>query len=262
MNGKSNKPMVSVIMPTYNCGQYIEESIQSVLAQTMDDWEIQIVDDCSGDNTHDLILPYIHKDSRIHYHCLTQKSGASPARTEAIKYAKGKFIAFLDSDDLWNPEKLEKQIRFMEKDHILFSATGYEQIDECGNSKGLTLMPPVQVDYWNMIRFSDPIGNLTVMYDQEVLGKYEVPDIEKRNDFALWLRILHDVDYCWGLQENLAKYRIHKGSLSYNKLNLVKYHWRLYHDIEKIGLTSSLWGIARWALVKGTGIGLEKRRSE
>lgn len=252
--------LVSVVMPTYNCASFIAESIESVISQTVTDWEIQIVDDCSTDNTAEILQPYLQKYPTIHYYCLPQNGGPAVARTEAIKRATGKYIAFLDSDDLWAPDKLEKQIAFMEKTGAVFSCTAYEQINEEGESLHLACIPPQKTNYNKMLRLSDPIGNLTVMYDQEKIGKYEVPPIRKRNDYALWLRILHDVDYCYGMPDVLAKYRIRKNSVSSKKLALAKYHWYLYHDIEDLGLFKSCWGVICWAWVKGTGCGLNRKK--
>lgn len=251
--------LVSVIMPTFNCGKYIGQSVQSVIDQTVTDWEIQIVDDCSTDDTFEVLKPYLEKYSSIHYYRLPKNGGPAMARTEAIKRANGKYVAFLDSDDLWMPEKLEKQIDFMEKTKAVFSCTAYACINEEGENLHTVCVPPEKTDYNKMIRLSNPIGNLTVMYNQEVLGKYEVPPIKKRNDFALWLRILRDVDGCYGMQDVLGTYRIRKNSVSSNKLGQAKYHWQLYYDIEKMGFVKSCWGMGCWAVVKGTGAGLDKR---
>ncbi len=252
--------LVSVIMPTYNCARFIAESIESVIAQTVTDWEIQIVDDCSKDDTAEVLKPYLEKYPTIHYYCLPKNGGPAVARTEAMKRATGKYVAFLDSDDLWVPEKLEKQIAFMEQTGALFSCTSYEQMDEQGESLHTLCIPPKRTSYNKMLRLSNPIGNLTVMYNQEALGKYEVPPIKKRNDFALWLRILRDAPYCAGLQENLGKYRIRANSVSSNKLGQAKYHWQLYYDIEHMGLIKSCWGMLCWAWVKGTKIGLVRKK--
>lgn len=252
--------LVSVVMPTYNCGAYIEESVKSVLAQTVSDWEIRIVDDCSTDHTYEVLEPYLKQYSNIHYYRLPQNGGPATARTEAIRQAEGKYIAFLDSDDLWEPDKLEKQIAFMETTGAKFSCTAYSQMDEGGKSLGIVCVPPKKTDYNKMFYLSDPIGNLTVMYDQEALGKYEVPQIRKRNDYALWLRMLHDVDYCYGMPEVLAVYRIRKGSVSSNKMKLIWYQWHLYREIEKMSIAKSGFGILCWAFVKGIGIGVDRRK--
>lgn len=253
--------LVSVIMPTYNCGKYIVEAIESVIKQTVSDWELWIVDDCSTDDTREIIHPYVEKYLNIHYVCLKQNSGPAVARTEGIRRATGKYVAFLDSDDVWYPEKLEKQIAFMERTGATFSATAYMQMDECGNRIGKICIPPRRMDYKKCIRLSNPIGNLTVIYNQQVLGKFEVPVIRKRNDFALWLQILKKTDYCYGMKEVLGSYRIGRtDSVSSNKLAQAKYHWQLYHEVEGHNLIRSCYEMGCWAFVKGTGIGLNRKR--
>ncbi|MBR3124482.1 MAG: glycosyltransferase family 2 protein [Mogibacterium sp.] len=252
---------VSVIMPTYNCGKYIAESIDSVIRQTITDWEIQIVDDCSTDDTSEVLRPYLKDYPNIHYYRLDKNSGPAVARTEAIKRASGKYCAFLDSDDLWMPDKLEKQIAFMEKTGAKFSCTSYQQMDADGNNLNTVMVPPKKITYQKCIRLSNPIGNLTVMYDQETLGKFEVPLIEKRNDFALWLQILKKTPYCYGMEDILGVYRVGRvGSVSHKKFAQTKYHWKLYHKIEGHSIIKSAFEMCCWAFVKGTGIGLKKRK--
>jgi len=252
--------LVSVIMPTYNCAAYIAEAIDSILKQSLTDWELEIVDDCSTDNTREVLLPYLNKHKNIHYHCLEKNGGPAIARTEAIRRAKGRYIAFFDSDDVWHPEKLEKQVRFMQENGLKFSCTAYCHIDESGAPLGYICYPPEKTDYKKMLRLSNPIGNTTVMYDQDALGKYEVPPIKKRNDFALWLKILKDTPECVGMQDVLASYRIRSNSVSSNKLAQAKYHWQLYRDIERLGFFRSCYYLFCWAFVKGTGIGLHRKR--
>ncbi|RKI40100.1 glycosyltransferase family 2 protein [bacterium D16-51] len=252
--------LVSVIMPTYNCGKYLGQSIESVVSQTVGDWEIQIVDDCSTDHTAEVAKNYIRKYPNIHYYCLPKNSGPAAARTEAMKRASGKYIAFLDSDDLWMPEKLEKQITFMEKEGAEFSCTAYRQIDEEGNDLHKVIVPPKKINYKKCVYFSNPIGNLTVMYDQEALGKFRVPDIKKRNDFALWLQVLKKTEYCFGMEEVLGIYRKGRaGSVSSKKLSQAKYHWQLYHEIEGHNVFRSIFEVGCWGITKGIGIGVDKR---
>lgn len=252
--------LVSVIMPTYNCAKFIEASVKSVVSQTIEDWELIIVDDCSKDNTLQVLKPYLDRYPNIHYYCLPENGGPAVARTEAMKRATGKYIAFLDSDDLWSPDKLERQIAFMKQTGAKFSCTAYEQMNEEGESLKTVCIPPKKTNYRKMLRLSNPIGNLSVMYDREALGNYEVPPIKKRNDFALWLKILKDTPYCAGMPDVLGMYRIRANSVSSNKLSQVKYHWQLYHEIEKLGLLRSGWYVFCWAFVKGTGIGLNKKK--
>lgn len=252
--------IVSIVMPSYNCEKYIGEAIDSVLKQTMKEWELIIVDDCSKDRTCEIVRDYAHRCDRIRLQCLSSNRGPQAARTEGIRAAVGKYVAFLDSDDIWKPEKLKKQVAFMEENNILMSATAYELMDEENHLLGIAMYPPKKCDYYRMLRLSNPLGNTTVMYNQEALGKYEVPNIRKRNDFALWLRILRDVDFCCGMQEVLATYRERKNSVSSNKLKIGKYHWQLYREIEKLGFLKSLFYLVCWAVVKGTGLGLDKRK--
>lgn len=254
--------LVSVVMPTYNCASFIEESILSVINQTLTDWELLIVDDCSTDNTYEVLKPYLDKYTNIRYTVLKENGGPAVARTEAIRMACGKYVAFLDSDDLWEPDKLEKQIAFMKETGAAFSCTAYRQIDETGNRLNKVLVPPEKTDYNTMLRLSDPVGNLTVMYDQEILGKYEVPPIKKRNDFALWLRILRDAPYCAGMPDVLGSYRIRSNSVSSNKLKLAKFHWQLYREIEQLPIWKCVWAMGCWAWTKATKIGLNVRPEE
>ncbi len=257
---KNHLPVqISVIMPTYNCGDFIAQSVDSVIDQTIHDWELLIVDDCSTDNTYEVLEPYLKCHSNIHYFRLSQNGGPAVARTEAIKQAIGKYVAFLDSDDLWLPDKLEKQIAFMERNHAAFSCTAYAQMDMYGNDLHTAIIPPARTDYRKCIRLSNPIGNLTAMYDQRVLGKLEVPMIKKRNDFALWLQILKRTDFCYGMNEVLGVYRLgREGSVSNNKLKQAKYHWQLYNRIEGHSVLRSTYEMMCWAFVKGTGIGIHK----
>ena len=252
--------LVSIIMPTYNSGQYIAESIESVLKQTERDWELEIVDDGSTDGTFEIVLPYIKKYPNIHYYYFTVNRGTSAARTEAIRRAGGKYIAFLDSDDLWLPDKLKKQICFMQENDCSFSCTAYYCLNDENKRIESAVYPPDRTDYRKILILSNPIGNLTVMYDQSKLGKYTVPEIRKRNDFALWLRILRDTPYCRGLKEVLAVYRKRAHSVSSDKCTLIRYHWYLYRNIEKLSITESIMYVFCWILVKGTGIGIDQRK--
>lgn len=251
--------LVSIIMPTYNCGKFIAQAIDSVLAQTITDWELVIVDDCSGDNTAEIIQEYRMKDCRIQCHFLDHNCGPAAARTQAIQHASGKYVAFLDSDDIWHPLKLEKQIAYMEEIGADLSATAYRKMNVDGYLLPTVCYPPRKMDYVSCIRNGDPIGNLTVMYNQERLGKFEVPPIRKRCDFALWLQILKRTPYCYGLQENLAFYRYGRAdSVSSNKLDLIRYHWQLYREIEGHGLLRSSFELSCWVFAKCSGIGMKR----
>jgi len=239
--------LVSIIMPTYNCGKFIEETINSVINQTYTNWELIIVDDCSKDNTEEVVKQI--KDKRIKYHKLKENSGAAVARTEAMKKAKGNYMAFLDSDDLWYPEKLEKQLKFMKDNNYDFTCTAYEQIDEESNLLNKVIKTKKKANY-NRILLDCPVGNSTVMYNVDKLGKFEVPNIRKRNDDALWLQIIKKAKYIYGMDDILMKYRIRSNSISSNKLSLVKYHWQLYREIEHLSVIRSAFHICYWGVIK------------
>ena len=241
--------LVSVIMPTYNCGKYILQSLDSVIAQTVTDWEVQIVDDCSTDNTAEVLKPYLEKYPNIHYYVLPRNGGPAVARTEAMKRATGKYIAFLDSDDLWMPNKLFVQLDFMIKNGYAFTCTSYEQINESGKTLNRIVRAVSRVNY-NRLLLDCPVGNSTVMYDVSKMGKFEVPNIRKRNDDALWLKMLRVEPYIWGIPNVLVKYRIRPNSISVNKFSLVKYHWHLYRKIEQLNLLRSVFHVFFWCFLK------------
>lgn len=241
--------LISVIMPTYNCAKFIGETIETVIAQTYKNWELIIVDDCSKDNTNEIVDKYILKDNRIKYHRLDTNQGAAMARTKAMELANGNYMAFLDSDDLWKNDKLEKQIKFMEENNYNFTCTAYEQIDENGESLNKIIKPKEKADY-NRILLDCPVGNSTVIYNIDKLGKFKVPNIRKRNDDALWLQILKNEKYIYGMNEILMKYRIRQNSISSNKIDLIKYHWQLYREIEHLSIFRSAFHVCWWGIIK------------
>ena len=204
--------LVSIIMPSYNTEQYIAETIQSVINQTYQNWEFIIVDDCSTDNT-DTVVGKI-KDSRIRYLKNEKNSGAAVSRNKALREANGRWVAFLDSDDLWKPEKLEKQISFMMKKKCYFSYTNYEEIDADGYKTNVTITGPKVISKRGMFNYCWP-GCLTVMYDRTKIGLIQIEDIKKNNDYAILLRLCQKAN-CYLFPENLAKYRIRKQSISHD----------------------------------------------
>ncbi len=241
--------LVSIITPTYNCAKFIARTIDSVQAQTYKNWEMVIVDDRSQDNTKEIVEEYMKNDSRIKYHLFEENSGAAVARTTSMKLAQGAYMAFLDSDDIWLPDKLERQIKWMEENDYAFSCTAYEQIDEEDKPLGKTIKTIKKTDY-NRLLLDCPVGNSTVMYNVEKMGKFEVPNIRKRNDDALWLTMLKKEKYIWGMPDVLMKYRIRKNSISSNKLSVIKYHWTLYRDIEHLSVVRSAFHIGYWCVIK------------
>lgn len=232
--------LVSIITPLYNGEIFIESTIKSLRAQTYQDWEVIVVDDVSRDNGPEMVENYVKNDKRIKLIKLEKNSGGAVARNRAIEEAKGKYIAFLDSDDLWQPEKLEKQVKFMEENNYDFTYTWYEKIDEEGNKLNEIVKSKGKVNYNELLK-SNQIGCLAAMYNVEKLGKIYMPLIRKRQDYALWLQVLKRIDYGYCLEENLAQYRIVNGSVSSNKINLIKYNWKLFREIEKLSIFKSFY---------------------
>ncbi len=245
--------LVSVITPTYNCAEFISRTIESVQAQTYQNWEMIIVDDCSQDNTKELVEKYIEDDPRIKYHLLEANSGAAVARTTAMQLASGSYMAFLDSDDIWVSDKLDRQIKWMIDNGHAFSCTAYEQIDEHDKPLGKVIKTVKKTDY-NRLLLDCPVGNSTVIYDVEKMGKFEVPNIRKRNDDALWLQMLKQEKYIWGMPDVLMKYRIRRNSISSNKFRVIKYHWILYREIEHLSIPRSVFHIGYWCVIKILGL--------
>lgn len=224
-------------MPTYNSIKYLEYSINSVLAQTYSNWELLITDDCSTDHTFDFILKYSSIDPRIKVFRNINNLGAGSARNNSIKHAKGRFIAFLDSDDLWHPNKLEKQISFMLKKECALSYSYYQKINEDGQLKGIIKAPKFTNS--KKLLFTNVIGCLTAIYDTQKVGKLYMPLIRRRQDMALWLKIMNISGNAYGIPEILAYYRVSKNSLSGNKYNAAKSQWHLYRNILTLGFVKS-----------------------
>lgn len=229
--------LVSIVMPVYNCSDYIKDTINSVIEQTYTNWELIMVDDCSIDNTFDIIESFL--SAKIKYFKLEVNSGAAVARNEAIKNSNGKYIAFLDSDDLWDRFKLEKQIKFMEENNYSFTSTLYQRIDESSN-KLKWVCKHIKKRNYNKLLKRCP-GNSTVIYNQEILGKTYIQNIRKRNDYVMWLAVIKKSIYIYELDEVLAYYRIRDNSLSNKKSSLVKYQWNVYREIEKLSLIKSVY---------------------
>ncbi len=232
------KDLVSIITPSYNSVNFIGETINSVIAQTYENWEMIIVDDCSKDNSVELVQEYVDKDNRIKLIQNKVNKGAAETRNEALKVAKGRFIAFLDSDDLWLPEKLEEQIFFMEKNSIAFSFSNYEVIEENGTSTNKVIKVPKKINYNRYLR-NTIIGCLTVIVDKEKVGCFEMPNIKSSHDMALWLLIMRRGFEAYGYQKNLAKYRLVSTSNTAQKQKAAKDVWRVYREIEKLPLLKS-----------------------
>lgn len=246
LSNKNQEDLVSIIIPAYNCEKFIEVTLESVISQTYQNWEAIVIDDCSTDNTEIVVKRIMSKDPRIIYHKLSKNSGAAVARNKAIELAKGKYIAFLDSDDLWFPDKLTKQINFMRENNYYFTCTSYSKIDENGNSLNRTIHAKIKSDYEGILKTCP--GNSTVIYNAEVLGKFLIPNIKKRNDYVMWLQVIKKAKYLYGIKDVLSAHRIRNNSISSNKFSLVKYHWIVYRRIEKLTLVKSLYLIIYWII--------------
>ena len=229
--------LISIITPTYNCANFIGETIDSVLAQTYSNWEMIIVDDCSTDNTEEIVNNYSNSDKRIKYYKLDNNSGAAVSRTKAMELANGQYMAFLDSDN------------YMKKNNYAFTCTKYEQINEKSKLLDKVIMVVPKTNY-NRLLLDCPVGNSTVMYDVTKMGKFKVPNIRKRNDDALWLQMLKKEKYIYGIDEVLMKYRIRSNSISSNKFKLIGYHWYLYRNIEHLNIVRSVFHICYWCIIK------------
>lgn len=229
--------LVSIIMPSYNTGRFIKETIESVLAQSYPTWELIIVDDCSTDNTDEVVNQYL-ADERIRYIKNDTNSGAAVSRNRALREAKGKWIAFLDSDDLWEADKLQKQIIFMKDNGYHFSYTNYVEIDEESKVNGKSVTGPKRISKHGMYNYCW-MGCLTVMYDADVVGLIQIADIKKNNDYAMWLKVCKKAN-CYLLDETLARYRKRSGSISnHGYMKLIKWHYKLYREAENKNPISS-----------------------
>lgn len=237
----ASQELVSIIMPSYKCGRFISKSIESVQAQTYQNWELIIVDDCSGDGTVDQVLEFKKSDERISLYQNASNSGAAVSRNIALRNAKGRWIAFLDSDDLWEPMKLEKQIKFMEENGYAFSYHEYVEIDEQDHLLGVHVSGKLHVSKFDMFACCWP-GCLTVMYDAEKIGLIQINDIKKNNDTAMWLKVIRKAD-CYLLPECLGKYRRRANSITPKPLwQRIWAHYPLFRKAEEMNrISATFW---------------------
>lgn len=224
-----NMPLISIITPNYNCSRFITETIESVLAQTYSNWEMIIVDDCSSDDSYEIALNYSKKESRIKVLKNTKNSGAAFSRNSALDIAQGEYISFLDSDDLWEKEKLEKQLDFMINNNCDFSYTIYDLIDEESKKMNKEVRIPKRLSYFKYLHHCYT-GCLTVMYKKEIANDIRSFLIKNNNDYGLFLQVLKKSNKALGLRNCLAHYRIRKSSISRKKLGKIKPYFQLMHD--------------------------------
>lgn len=235
------RPKVSVVMPTFNSASYVCESINSILAQSYGDWEAIVVDDGSRDGTPDLIKRRYEHEDRVIVHALQINQGAAAARNIGIEAARGRFIAFLDSDDLWRPNKLAIQVPLLEETDACLIYSQYDVIRGPCPTVIRTVLAPELLTYDDLLK-GDPIGCLTAIFDTDKTGKVYMPNIRMRQDWGLWMRLLRNGGYGFGVQQTLATLRIHSQSLSANKLRAMYYNYLLLRTEGQLGSIGALWG--------------------
>ncbi|MEO5775950.1 MAG: glycosyltransferase family 2 protein [Flavobacterium sp.] len=231
--------LVSIITPTYNSEKFISATIHSVQNQTYTNWELLIIDDCSTDKTVEIINDAIKLDPRVKLHSLPKNEGTGVARNLGVANSKGNYISFLDSDDLWAPNKLERQLGSMKENNLAFTFSFYECIDEKGNKLNIRKEAPLFTTYKKLF-FCNYIGNSTAIYNAGILGKIPINRIRKRQDWMLWLTIVKKIKTAQPVPEVLAYYRIRKNSISSSKMELLKYNFNVYHKFHKMNFLASL----------------------
>lgn len=240
--------LVSIITPVYECEKYIRQTIESVQAQTYTNWELLLADDCSPDKSAEIIAEYAKDDSRIQYIKLSQNGGAAIARNAALDQAKGRYIAYLDADDIWLPEKLKKQIEFMTQNNVVFTCCDYEKIENDGTPLNKIVHMPKTISYEQLLR-NTIIQTVGVIVDTDGVDRdlLVMPNVRRGQDSATWLQMLRNGVKFFGQNEVLAQYRRVPQSLSANKLNAMKRTWYLYRGVEKLSVTKSLRCLIGWA---------------
>ena len=233
------QPLVSVIMPCYNMEKYVADSIASVVRQTYPPWELLIVDDASTDGTVEIAKNLCNNDDRIHFEVKAKHSGIADTRNLCIQMAKGRFLAFLDADDIWHPEKLETQVRFMLENHVGFTYSTYDWIDEEGNTLNKSINTIGHLDYETYLR-NTIIGCSTVVVDKTIVGEVVVPRFRTSEDTATWLDILKQGHLAYAIDQPLVSYRIRRRSASSNKLKAAADLWKVYRRHEKIPFFKAL----------------------
>ena len=234
-----NQPLVSVITPCYNMEQFVADTIQSVRNQTYSHWEMLIVCDASTDRTADILLALAKQDERIKITIKANHQGIADARNQAIQQAKGHYLAFLDADDLWHPEKLERQLQFMQEKHIGFSFSSYDLVNEAGQALGKTIKAHHDMNYKSYLR-NTIIGCSTVMVDTNIVGPVIVPRFRTSEDTATWLDILKQGHLAYVITQPLVSYRIRSKSASSNKLKASHDLWGVYRCHEKMSFFKAL----------------------
>ena len=241
-----DRPLVSIITPAYNAAAFISETIESVQAQTFHDWEMLVSNDASTDRTGEIVQAFAKLDPRIRVLSHTSQRGAAEARNAALEKAQGRYICFLDSDDLWLPEKLARQLAFIRERGAAFSYTAYRRMSQDGTNTGRLIDVPERLTYEDLLR-NTAIATLTTMLDQEKTGPLRLQDVGYE-DYALWLSLLRQGHVAQGLREDLARYRVVAGSLSSNPLRALRRVWHIYRHLEGLSVAKSLWCLLQYLL--------------
>ena len=247
MSDNTYMPLVSVVMPAYNAEQYIEEAIRSVQAQTMERWELIVVDDRSTDNTIQLVQPIAKDDDRIHLLLNQINQGAAASRNRALNECRGQYVAFLDADDVWRPEKLNVQIEKAETTHADIVYTSYALIDECGKKRYHDFVVKEQTSFPEML-VRNVMSCSTVLLRRDLLLRHHFPEKIYQEDYAFWLTLLKNGCKAAGVPEVLADYRVRAGSRSFNKVKNAKNRWRVYRDYLKLPLIPSVKAMVGYAI--------------
>jgi len=237
--------LVSIVTPSFNSEKFIAETIASVQNQTHKNWEMIIVDDCSKDKTVEIVEEIIKSDSRIKLIKLEKNSGPAIARNSGIQAVSGKFMTFLDADDIWFPDFIENSIKTIQQQGIHFVFSSYRRSDEALNFIYSDFIVPEKATYHDILK-TNSISCLTAFIDIEVLGKKFMPEVFKRQDMGLWLKYLKEIPFAYGIKEPKAIYRIRKNSLSRKKSDLLKYQWQFYRNVESLNVFQSCYYMAHW----------------
>lgn len=239
-------PIISIITANFNCETFLKQTINSVLSQTYSYWELIIIDDNSTDNSINIIESFCKEDNRIQLIKNTENLGPAKTRNKGLEIAKGRYICFLDSDDIWYKDFLETSLSYLEKHNVGFVYSSYDRKNEDLSQDNGTFYVPEKVSYNDLLKTCS-ISCLTAMYDTALTGKVFMPDILKRQDFGLWLKILKKVPFAYGLKEPKAIYRMRNNSVSRNKFQAARYQWLIYRNVEHINLLKSLKLLVQWA---------------
>ena len=237
-------PLVSVVTPAFNAAEHVAETIRSVQAQTFENWEMLVADDCSSDSTADLVQQLAREDPRVRLIRLERNSGPAGARNAALSATSGRYLAFLDSDDLWLPEKLDRQLAFMTEQNCALSYTAFRRISSDGRRVGRLITVPARMTYGDLLK-NTAIATLTVMLDREKTGDPVMTDVGY-DDYTLWLEILRSGEVAQGLQEDLGRYRVVRGSVSSRPMRSADWVWRVYRDIEKMSFAASAYCLCHY----------------